>query len=90
MRVLAPLDVRIPRKAQTILARNHRMRPITSNIFALRLLLLFFSFIVTYIARLAAIDELILSTKLAKYNFSSCSAKIIKESPIKIAKIIRT
>jgi hypothetical protein len=43
---------------------------------------------VTNIARLAATEELMFSTRLAKNNLSSCSEKIIKESPIAIAKII--
>jgi hypothetical protein len=47
-----------------------------------------FSFIVTNIARLAATEELIFSTRLAKNNLSFCSEKIIKESPMAIAKII--
>jgi hypothetical protein len=54
---------------------------------ALRLLL-FFSFMVTNIARLAATEELIISTRLAKNNLSSCAENIIKESPMAIAKII--
>jgi hypothetical protein len=54
---------------------------------ALRLLL-FFSFIITNIARLAATKELIFSTRLAKNNLSCCSENIIKESPTAIAKII--
>ena len=54
---------------------------------ALRLLLSF-SFIVTKIARLAAIEELIFSTRLAKNSLSSCVEKIINESPMAIAKII--
>jgi hypothetical protein len=43
---------------------------------------------VTNIARLAAIEELIFSTRLAKNSLSSCAEKIINESPTAIAKII--
>jgi hypothetical protein len=51
-------------------------------------LFLSFSLMVTNIARLAAIEELIFSTRLAKNSLSSCAEKIINESPTAIAKII--